>query len=177
MILVAVLRRKRTKGARFASWDTRRDTFAELLPGQRMPGRSSFFDRYRRAGRVFRRAIRRAGGLAVARGWADPTCLAVDQSLVAARGPAPGCGRRRGSDGEASWGRSGHDGRVFGYAYEVVVTAPADGVAWPLLASVDTATRHGTRTFAEKLPDLPTAARWVVADRGYDSNALAEAVE
>jgi hypothetical protein len=177
MILVAVLRRKRTKGAQFAFRDARRDTFAELLPGQRMPGRSTFFDRYRRAGRVFRQAIRLAGGMAIAHGWADPACLAADQSLVAARGPSPGRRRRRGADGDASWGRSGHDGWVYGYAYEVVVTAPADGVVWPLLASADTAARHGTKTLAEELPDLPAAARWVLADRGYDSNALAEAVE
>ena len=70
-----------------------------------------------------------------------------------------------------------HDGWVYGYAYEVVVTAPKSGVAWPLSASVDAATRHGTRTFAEKLPDLPGTTRWVLADRGYDSNGLAEAVE
>jgi hypothetical protein len=178
MILVAVLHRKRTKSAQFAFWGARRGAFAELMPGQRMPGRSTYFERYRRAGALFREAIRLAGGMAVARGWADPACVAVDQSLVAARGKAPRQRRpQRGTDPDASWGRSAHDGWVYGYAYEVVVTAPESGVVWPLSASVDAAARHGTRTFAEKLPDLPGATRWVLADRGYDSNALAEAVE
>jgi hypothetical protein len=80
-------------------------------------------------------------------------------------------------DRDTTWGFSKHHGWVQGYAYEVVVSAPKQGVCWPLLASVDTASRNEQRCFATKISELPRPTRYVLADAGYDSNDLAEAVE
>jgi hypothetical protein len=182
MIMIGVSLRKKTKAAQFTWWTQHAADFTRWLPGQRLPSRSTFYDRYRRMHRLFRQAVRLQGQRAIANGWADATCAAVDKSLVAGRGrwwtPRD---RRRGHvprrvDRDTTWGYSTYDGWVQGYGFEVVVTATA-GVPWPLLASVDTASRSEQKSFVEKIPELPATIRYVVADSGYDSNAVAEAVE
>jgi hypothetical protein len=183
MILAALLRRKKTKSAQYTFWARRRRQFRRCLCGHRLPARSTFFDRYRRVAGLVADAIRLQGLRAIQRGWADPTCVAVDKSLLAGRGPAwsPRDRRRghvpRGVDPDTTWGYSAHDGWVQGYAYEVVVTAPRAGAVWPLLASADTASRCEQKSVLPKLPDLPKGTRFVLADAGYDSNKVAEAVE
>jgi hypothetical protein len=182
MIMIGVSLRKKTKAAQFTWWTQHAADFARWLPGQRLPSRSTFYDRYRRMHRLFRHAVRWQGQRAIAQGCADATCVAVDKSLIAGRGrrwtPRD---RRRGHvprrvDRDTTWGYSDYDGWVQGYGFEVVVTATA-GVTWPLLASVDTASRSEQKTFMEKIPELPVLTRYVTADSGYDSNAVAEAVE
>jgi hypothetical protein len=183
MIMVAVMLRKKTKSAQVVWWKQHRADFERWLPGQRMPGRSTFYDRYRRVHRLFRQAIVLQGKEVVSRHWADPECTAVDKSLVAGRGrPWKPADRRRNHvprrvDTATTWGYSDYHGWVQGYAFEVVVTAPAQGVIWPLVASVDTASRSEQKSILEKVPDLPAATKYVLADSGYDSNAVAEAVE
>jgi hypothetical protein len=183
MIMVGVMLRKKTKSAQFIWWTHHREVFARWLPGQRLPARSTFYDRYRRVHRRFRQAIQLQGHDAVKRGWADARCLAVDKSLIAGRGrrwsPRD---RRRGEaprrvDRDTTWGYSKYDGWVQGYSYEVAVTAPHRGVVWPLLASVDTASRSEQKSVREKVPALPAPTRYVLADAGYDGNPVAEAVE
>jgi Transposase DDE domain len=148
-----------------------------------MLGRSTFYERYRRVHRLFREAIRLQGREAVQRGWADAECVAVDKSLIEGQGRpwSPqdrACGYvPRGVDQYTTWGYSKYDGWVQGYAFEVVVTAPRQGIIWPLLASVDTASRSEQKTFLEKIADLPRRTKFVLADSGYDSNRLGEAVE
>jgi hypothetical protein len=183
MIMVAVMLRKKTKSAQFVWWTQHRADFERWLPGQKLPSRSTFFERYRRIHRLFRQAIVLQGRQAIARGWADAECVAVDKSLVAGRGRTwkPADRRRnhvpRAVDTDTTWGYSKHDGWVQGYAFEVVVTAPARGVVWPLVASVDTASRSEQRSILEKVPELPTDTKYALLDSGYDSNAVAEAVE
>lgn len=183
MILVTVVRKKKTKSAQYRWWREHRAEFARWLPGHRFPGRTTFFDRYRRVHRLFRTAIVLQGRRAVARGWTDARCVAADKSLVAGHGPAwDAADRRRGQvprgvDPDTTWGRSGHDGWVQGYSFEVVVTAPRGGVPWPLAASVDTASRSEQATVRDKIPDLPWQTRYVLADAGYDSNEVGELVE
>lgn len=183
MIMVAVLRHKKTKSAQYAFWARRRADFRRWLPGQRLPARSTFFDRYRRVDRLLQEAIRLQGLHAIARGWADAHCVAVDKSLIAGLGPPWGPADRRrghrprGVDPDTTWGYSEHDGWVQGYAYEVVVSAPRRGVVWPLLASADTASRAEQRSLRDKIGQLPPPTRFVLADAGYDRNVLAEAVE
>src|SRR5262249_19228086 len=132
--------------------------------------------------RLFRRAVRLQGERAVAAGHADATCVAVDKSLLAGQGPPwdardRASGRRPpGVDPDTTWGYSGYDGWGQGYSFEVVVSATG-GVPGPLLASADTASRSEQRSFRDKVPELPVTTRYVCADRGYDSNAVAEAVE
>jgi hypothetical protein len=183
MIMVAILRGKKTKSAQFTFWRHRRREFHHWMPGQRLPGRSTFFDRYRRVHPLFELAIRLQGLYAIERGWADPVCLAVDKSLIAGRGPAWSSRERRnghrpkGVDSDTTWGYSKHDGWVQGYSFEVVVTAPKNGVVWPLLASVDIASRSEQKSVLAKVARLPAATRFVLADAGYDSNVVAESVE
>lgn len=183
MIMVGVMLRKKTKAAQFIWWTQHQDNFARWMPGQRLPGRSTFYDRYRRVHRLFRQAIVVQGREAVKRGWAQAQCVAVDKSLVAGHGRAwKPADRRRGHvpraiDTDTTWGYSTYDGWVQGYAFEVAVTAPRQGVVWPLLASVDTASRSEQKTILEKIVDLPRTTEFVLADSGYDSNAVAEAVE
>lgn len=183
MIMVAVMLRKKTKSAQFVWWSRHSVDFERWLPGQKMPSRSTFFDRYRRVHRLLRQAIVLQGKQAVACGWADAECVAVDKSLVAGRGrPWKPADRRRNHvprrvDTDTTWGYCKYHGWVQGYAFEVIVTAPRRGVVWPLVASVDTASKSEQKSILEKVPDLPTATKYVLADSGYDSNAVAETVE
>lgn len=183
MIMVGVMLRKKTKSAQLVWWTQHLADFKRWLPGQKMPSRSTFYERYRRVHRLFRQAIVLQGQAAVARGWADPACTAVDKSLLAGRGrPWKPADRRRQHvprrvDRDTTWGYSEYHGWVQGYSFEVIVTAPQQGVIWPLLASVDTASRSEQKSILEKVPDLPATTKYVLADAGYDSNAVAEAVE
>lgn len=182
MIMVGVSLRKKTKAAQWTWWIQHATDFARWIPGQRLPSRSTFYDRYRRCHRLLRQVVQLQGEHAVQQGWADARCIATDKSLVAGRGRCwqprdRRCGYvPRGVDTDTTWGYSTYDGWVQGFAFEVVVTA-GNGVAWPLLASVDTASRSEQKSFLEKIPALPCTTRYVLADSGYDSNAVAEAVE
>jgi hypothetical protein len=188
LIMVAVLKRKKSKSAqfRFFSEAPNRRELAHALGRDDFPSRSTFFRRYKRAHRLFRTAIKIQGETAIAEGIVDPQVVAVDKSLIAARGPLwhkrdrqqdripPGL---HGVDRESAWGYSQHDGWVQGYSFEVVVTATTDSTVFPLLASVDTASAKETQTFAEKIDDLPEETDHVLADTGYDSNDVGECVE
>ena len=185
LIMVAVLHHKKSKSAqfRFLSEQQNRRHIADATGRDDFPARSTFFRRYRRAFRLFRTAIRRQAECAIAEGIVDPRHVAVDKSLIAAPGPAWHKRDRErhkvppGVDRDSTWGYSEHDGWVQGYSYEVVVSATPGTTVFPLLASVDTASAAETRTFAEKLPDLPATVQTVSADSGYDANALGEGVE
>lgn len=183
MIMVGVMLKKKTKAAQLAWWTQHQADFTRWMPGQRFASRSTFYERYRRMHRLFRQAIILQGQKAVQRAWAQPECVAIDKSLMAGRGRLwQARDRRRGRvprgvDTDTTWGYSEHDGWVQGYAYEVVVTAPCCGVIWPLAASADTASRSEQKTILEKIPVLPRATKFILADAGYDSNAVAETVE
>lgn len=174
LIMVAVLQRKKTKSAQYRFLDSRRAELAAWLGTDRFPARSTYFDRYRRAHRLFRAAVRLQGQQALAEGLADAEVVAVDKSLVQGQGPPWHKGDRAqgdvpaGVDPDTTWGYSAYHGWVQGYSYEVVVTATAGGVVWPLLASVDTASASETATFGEKIPQLPAETKYVDADGGYD---------
>jgi hypothetical protein len=183
MIMIAVMLKKKTKSAQYVWWTEHRDQFARWLPGQHFPARSTFFDRYRRMHRLYRQAVILQGRQAIQEGFADARCVAADKSLIAGQGrtchPWERCGGQvpRGVDGDATWSYSEYDGWVQGYAFEVVVTAAADGAVWPLLASVDTASRSEQKTIREKIDELPEQVLYLAVDSGYDSNAVAEAFE
>jgi hypothetical protein len=183
LIMVAVLKRKKTKSAQFRFIEANRPVLAAALGRDDFPSRSSWFRRYRRAHELFRVAIRLQGEQALQEGVADARHVAVDKSLIEAQGPRwHQCDRQRGKvprgvDRESTWGYSEHDGWVQGYSYEVVVSATPGTTVFPLLASVDTASAAETRTFAGKIMSLPEETETVSLDSAYDSNALAEAVE
>ena len=89
LIMVAVLKRRKSKSAPYRFLDNQRRELRKWLgiPIKQFPARSTYFDRYRRAHRLFEEAIRLQGVLAIEEGLADPTIVAVDKSMIAALGP------------------------------------------------------------------------------------------
>lgn len=186
MIMLAVLKKKKSKSAQYRFLLENRAQILPPLGLTRMIGRSEYFERYRRAHRLFADAVRGQGRTALAEHAADARAVAADKSLIRARGPKWDQRDRtrgvvpdglRGVDREAAWGYSEYDGWVYGFSYEVVVTATADDDAFPLLASAGTAAASEHKTLAAKIPRLPASTRYVLADSGYDSDPAGEAVE
>lgn len=186
LIMIAILKRKKSKSAQDRYLCEHRRQIAAWLGTDLFPSRSTYFARYRRAHRLYQQAIRVQGQQAVEEGLANPTIVAVDKSLVAGRGPAwhkkdRQAGRipkgLRGVDPDTTWGYSDYHGWVQGYSYEVVVTATPQGTVWPLLASVDTASASEHVTFGEKIGWLGNEVVYVLADSGYDNNQYGERIE
>jgi Transposase DDE domain len=185
LIMVAVLKRKKTKAAqfRFVTDVANRALLAAVLGRNDFPARSGWYRRYRRAHQLFEVAIELQGKTAIQERVADPQNLAVDKSLIEAHGPRwHKRDRDRGQipvgvDRDSTWGYSEHDGWVQGYSYEVVVSATKGTTVFPLLASVDRANASEPRTFSSKVARLPPATKTVALDSAYDAHALGEAVE
>jgi hypothetical protein len=186
LIMVAILKRKKAKSAQYRFLSEHRRDLQTCLGMSDWPARSTYFDRYRRAYRLFRVAIKLQGDKAVDEGVADPEVAAVDKSLIAARGPLWHKRDRQrnripkglhGVDRDSTWGHSQHDGWVQGYSFEVVVSATSRSTVFPLAATVDTASAKETQTFAHKVEELPEETGYVLADSGYDSNELGERIE
>ena len=183
LIIVAVAQRKTSKSSQYRCLKARKSQLVEVLNLPRFPARSTYFDRYRRAWQLFQKAIELEGRLAILRGWTDAEAAAADKSLIAARGPVrhQRRGKRRRARGtpdpEAGWGKSEHDGWVYGYAFDVVVSAPSAGTIWPLMASVDAANCSESMAFREKIPRLPRCTRYLLADKAYDADDSGEMIE
>jgi len=183
LIMIAVLKRRKTKSGQYRFLQQHRDLLKHALGVDAFPARSTYFDRYRRAHHLFRAAVRLQGRQAIREGVADGECVSADKSLVAASGPVWHQSQRRrgvtprGVDRNASWSYSEHHRWVYGYGFEVVVTAPKHGVVFPLLADIETASVRETRTFLNKIPQLPPQTKRILADSGYDTNDIGEAIE
>jgi hypothetical protein len=185
IIVMAVMKQKTSKSAqwRFVNQPPQRALLASVAGTELFPPRSTFLRRYQTAHRLLQHAIAVQGQRAIDEGLVDATHTAVDKSLIAAAGPVwhtydQRAGKQpRGVDVEAAWGKSEYHGWVYGYSYEVVVSATPDRVVFPLLASVDVASAAEPKTFATKIPQLPESTQTVSADKAYDANALGEAIE
>lgn len=172
LIMVAVLKRKKTKSAqfRFVTDSANRRQIRDLTGEKQFPSRSTFFSRYRRCHRLFTEAIKRQGQQAIAEQIVDASQVAVDKSLVPARGRPWHKHEKekgkipRGVDREAAWGYSEHHGWVYGYSFEVVVSCKRKNTVFPLLASVGTGSAAEVRTFAEKIDHLPREVKCVSVD-------------
>jgi hypothetical protein len=186
LIMIAVLKRKKSKNSQHRFLKVHRRELEDWLGTSKFPSRSTYFDRYHRAHQLFEQAIQLQGEMAIAEGVTDATTAAVDKSLIAARGPLWHASDRKrnripkglqGVDQDSDWGCSQHDGWVQGYSFEVVVSAAKNTTVFPLLASAGTASAKETQTFDGKIDDLPEEIKNVAADSGYDSNHLAERIE
>lgn len=180
MIIVSVAKGKKSKSAQFRFWQEHWRLLESWRGDWRFPARSTFFDRYRRAWRLFELAITLQTEKAIRYGWTDAKVVSVDKSVVAARGDKPKSRsqkRRRRVDPEATWGYSEYHGWTYGYSYEVVLTSTKSAVNWPIMASVDVASRSETKTLGEKIPQLPAEVDYLLADRGYDADDHCEAFE
>src|ERR1700680_1226260 len=71
LIMVAVLKQKKTKSAQYRFVREHRRELAEWLGTTKFPARSTYFDRYCRAHTLFRHAIRVQGEKAIAEDVAD----------------------------------------------------------------------------------------------------------
>jgi hypothetical protein len=186
LIMIAILKKKKTKNAQYRYLAEHRAEIAQWVKAEDFPGRSTYHDRYRRAYRLYQEAICLQGEKLVKDGIADPTSAAVDKSLFEACGPKWHKKDRQanripkglhGVDTESAWGYSEYHGWVQGYSYEVVVTATADGTVCPLLVSVDTASVSEHATFGEKIDQLHEDVVYVLADTGYDNNDFGDRIE
>lgn len=185
LITLAVLKRRKSKSAQYRCLQQHSRVLVRWLGLKRFPSRGTYFQRYRRAHAIFELAIRLQGRQAIRSGLAQPQTVAVDKSVVPARGPewspklrrANRLPRRPGLDREADWVYSPHHGWVYGYSYEVVVTATSRSQVFPLLASAGTASASEHVTFGEKIEHLPRQTTYVVADAGYDNVRYAERIE
>ena len=186
LIMVAVLQRRKSKSAQYRWIGEHRKELLRWLRLPRLPVRSTFFERYRRIHRLFVIAIALQGRYAIRQGMAHATTIAVDKSLIWARGPQWHHGDRKagrvpeglcGVDRESTWTFSKHHGWVQGYSYEVVVTAGKGVSVFPLLASVDRANLSEHVSFGDKIEHLPGGTRHVLADSGYDNDSFGERIE
>ena len=183
LIMIAVLHKKRSKSAQYRFLCGRQQELLAVWGGERFPARSGYFRRYHRAAVLYQTAVRLQGELALAEGVADAKQVAVDKSLLSARGPVWHQRDRQkgkipaGVDVAGTWSYSEYDGWVFGFSYEVVVTATPGSLVFPLLATVATASASEMSTFVSKIHDLPAAVRTVCADSAYDGNLLGELIE
>ena len=186
LILTAILAKRKSKSAQYRFLWTHRQKLRRWLRLSRFPVRSTYFLRYRRVHRLVQAAIGLQGRQAIEDGLTDGSVVAVDKSLLTARGPRWNRKDRkanrvpshlRGVDRDSQWGYSSHHGWIQGYSYEVVVAAPENGPVWPLLASADTANVSEHVTFGHKIDALPAQVRHVLADGGYDKNEHAQRVE
>ena len=158
LIFVAVANRRKSKSAQWRFLSQHAAELTRLLSLPRMPARSTYMERYTRAHRLLAPAVMRQGRLALREHVGEARTVAADKSLIAARGPVWSKRRRKrgerpvGVDDQAAWGKSAHDGWVWGYSYEVVVCCAtrAGRAVLPLLASADVASRREHRSFAEK---------------------------
>ena len=186
MILCGVLKKKKSKSAQYAFIQHNAAMLLRVLDLARLPARSTFFERYGRVWPLVQEAIALQGRTALREHVADAATVAADKSLIAAVGPVWHKRHRqrgivpkglRGLDREAAWGYSDYHDWIYGYSFEVVVTAPPNRsgtAAFPLLASVDIASASEQRSFALKVPQLPRSTRFVDVDSGYDTDDLAE---
>ncbi len=183
LIMIGILAKRKSKSAQYRFLVNRRHKLKDRLDLKRFPSRGTYFERYRRAHRLFDAAIRVQGRRAIAEGLADAKTVAVDKSLLWAKGPKwHGRDRRRGHvpkgvDRDSTWGYSKHHKWVQGYSYEVVLTAAKKGLVVPLLASADTASISEHVSFGRKIGQLPEVTKYVVADSGYDNNLYGDRIE
>ena len=186
LIMAAILKRRKSKSAQYRFLHEHRRKFKRWLGLNRFPARSTYFDRYHQAHRIFKVAIGLQGQKAIKEGLAAATTVAVDKSLLVARGPLWHKKDRkrgrvprglRGVDRDSTWGFSKHHGWVQGYSYEVVVTAGKGSTVLPLLASADTASVSEHVSFTGKIESLPASTKNVLADSGYDNNDYGQRIE
>lgn len=183
LIMIVVAKRRKSKSSQYRFlWEYRRPLMKQLGIS-RLPSRTTYFDRYRRAHRLFQHALLVHSQKLARRGQIDVRCLAVDKSLIDSQGAFWHRQQRErgeippGVDRDATWTYSEHHGWVQGYGYEVVVTAEKKGDVWPLMGSLEPANWRENRTFPDKIRCLPKETRYVLADAGYDSNFHGDEIE
>lgn len=189
LIVIAILHRRKSKSSQWRWLQAHAPLLLKIAALKMfvLPSRATYMRRYAQVWQLLELAIEIGGRDALIKHLSSAKVVAVDKSMIAARGlPRPHPFRVqtdnrfalfKGVDLEAGWGKSEHDGWVWGYSYEVVVCAGKEQQIVPILASVGPANTSEHSSFAQKITRLPRSTRHVLADRGYDGNKLAEALE
>ena len=87
LIVIAVLKLRKSKSAQFRFIKSHRQELLAVLRTDCLPGRTTYFERYRRAWKLYEVAIRLAGQFALKKDFTDAHCVAVDKSVIPAQGP------------------------------------------------------------------------------------------
>ena len=183
LIMVAIAKRRKSKSAQFRFLFEHRQELMRWMGVEHFPSRSTYFDRYRRAHRILQHVLQLHTKVQSQRGQIDVACLAVDKSLFHSQGAIWSKHQRDkgyippGVDTDSTWTYSPHHGWLQGYGYEAIVTTDKQAAVWPVAASVDPAHMREHRTFPQKIEPLPKRTRYILADAGYDSDAIEVAVE
>lgn len=186
MIMVATVKKRKSKSAQYRFLWQHRCKLKRWLGLDRFPSRSTYFERFRQAGQLMEKAILLQGQQALKEGVTTARSVAIDKSLIAARGTPwhrkRACGGKvppklKGVDRQAEWGYSPYHKWVYGYSYEVVTTSDPASVYFPLGATAGPGNVSEHVTAGPKIEALPAQTRWVLADSGYDSNCLADRAE
>lgn len=185
-VTCGVLKRLKSINAQHQMLLAQEPLLRQLLELKRLPARSTYFNRYSSVRPLVAAAIRLQGRRALQEHIACAHEVAVDKSLIATRGPqwnhqdkaadrVPP--KLRGLDRAADWGISGCRTWTYGYSYEVLVSATAGSVVFPLDASAGLASANEHRTALPKLRQLPPSVRNTLLDSGYDGDEQQQAVE
>src|SRR5882672_864293 len=171
LIVIAILHKRKSKSSQWRFLKGQQEKLMAAVKLKRFPCRDTYCRRYCNAHCLLEIALELQGKLALKEHVVNAQVVAVDKSLVEARGPHPRRGKmRKGTEREAGWGWSDHDGCLWSYSYEAVVTAPEKGLVFPLLASVDIGSKSEHKSFMQKIPRLSRSVRDALLDRGYDGN-------
>ncbi len=141
---------------RFVSTTENKKKFFQLTGEKSFPSRSTFFRRYKRAHALFQVAIVLQGKRAIDEGIVEPKHLAIDKSVLKARGkPYHKSDRMAGKrpknvDFDAGWGYSKLHGWTYGYSFEVVVSSTPGSVVLPLVATANTGNAAETTTLTRQ---------------------------
>ena len=87
LIMVAVMHRRKTKSAQYRFLCERKRDLLNQLKMSSLPGRTTYFDRYRRAFVVYECAVTLQGYQMIDEGIASGETVSADKSLIAALGP------------------------------------------------------------------------------------------
>ena len=139
----------------------------------RIPCRRTFDRRLRAMPPILKASIRVMARVLCTHDLVDPLILAVDSSLLKAKGPVwhkssmeKGEIPCPGIDTDARWGKSGTKGWVFGYKASIVSSTMP--VVVPLSADFATANVPDNLAYPGLTEDLPGETGFTVADGGCD---------
>ena len=148
-----------------------------------LPSRRTFDRRLKIVSMDIKERITTMGCLFVSEGLVKPHVLAIDSTLVKAKGHVwhkssmtKGLVPRPGIDTDARWGYSHTKGWIFGYKLHMVCSTDSSSVVVPLSADFTTANVQDNQVYPGLTSSLPSTTikktHYMAADPGYDDQSL-----
>ena len=142
-----------------------------------IPDRRTFDRRLKNISTDIKERIAAMGKLFVIEKLVDPYIVAVDSTLLEAKGHVwhkssmkKGVVPRSGIDTDAKWGFSHTRGWVFGY--KLHLSASTGSLTVPLSADFTTANTYDNQLYVSLVSALPDGIRYISGDSGYDDHKL-----